>query len=93
MLVPESGCFAMCSYFEFLTKWIERTVKSPVAGRSNSVALETTGHAREKCFWNGRVTGILRDGDVIRPIVWIDWLIDDVYQGIEARLEVEIVED
>ena len=44
-------------------------------------------------FWNGRMSGILRDGDVIRPIVWIDWSIDDAYQGIEARLEVEIIED
>jgi hypothetical protein len=35
------------------------------------------------------VSGILRDGDVIRPIVWIDWSIDEAYQGIEARLEVE----
>jgi hypothetical protein len=35
------------------------------------------------------VSGILRDGDVTRPIVWIDWSIDDAYQGIEARLEDE----
>jgi hypothetical protein len=44
-------------------------------------------------LWSGRVSRILQDGDVIRPIVWIDWSIDDAYQGIEARLEVEIIED